>query len=169
MKKSLILSIGTAALLSSSLFANMPFGNPGMPNKGIQTQDCGKTMMPQRPMGDKKMGKDMIIGKIMMLDLSSEQRKKIDDILRTKPKDMIDPLDAFSETSFDQSKYLKALETNKETMLKDRVEKLSKVYALLTETQKKDLKTIIDMEKIKRKNMDKRAMDFKMHKPEFHR
>ncbi len=168
MKKSLILSIGTAALLSSSLFASMPFGNPDMPNKGMQAQDCAKGMMAKKPMGNKKMGKDMIIGKIMMLDLSAEQRAKIDNILRAKSKDIINPLDAFSETSFDSSKYIKALETNKETMLKDRVEKLAKVYDLLTSSQKKDLKTIIDMEKIKRKSMDKRAMG-EMHKPEFRR
>lgn len=164
MNRKLILSLSTVALLSTSLFANMPMGNHNMQNQGIIKEQQKKDMQ-KHPIQYSVMHSEIVLNNIMMLDLTNEQIKKIKEIINAKVENIINPSDAFTKDSFDKAKYLKTIEQNKEMVLKDRVEKLSKIYEILTKKQKIDLKTILDMEEIMQKKME----THKMHKQEFHR
>lgn len=155
--KKLILTLATVTLFTNSLFANMDEKRTQLPENMMIKHFYMKTM----PMKPHHKFEDRIISKIMMLDLSKEQKKQIKEIVHTKNKKTLDPLDAFSEDGFDKEKFILAIENKKETKLKNKAEKIAKVYALLTKEQKKDLKTILDMEKLMKKKMSKK------HKPEF--
>eukprot|EP01155_Anaeramoeba_flamelloides_P012774 Anaeramoba_flamelloidesa333531_47.p2 GENE.a333531_47~~a333531_47.p2 ORF type:complete len:184 (+),score=31.62 a333531_47:124-675(+) len=161
MNKKLILSLSTVALLSSSLFANMP-QKMEMQKDGMQQQSCMKKMK-RHSFGHKKV--DMIITKIMMLDLTSKQKDEIKKIINEFKDNLQDPSDAFSDTGFDKDMFIEAHNHNFKTMIENRANLIEKVYAVLTKEQKKDLKTILDMDKLIKKKFDK--MMGKAHKPEF--
>jgi protein CpxP len=163
--KKIILSLGAIALFTTSLSANTYEGKRQLPN-GMMIKHYQMKQMPMKGY-HKKSRKNMIISKIMMLDLTPEQSKKIKEIVEVKNDKVIDPLDAFSENGFDKDKYIKAIEGNKEARLKERAEKISKIYALLTKEQKKDLKTIIDMEKLMKKKKFDRMMGKNDQRPQF--
>ena len=150
--KKLILSFAALALFATSSFANMYEGKTHIPKDMIIKHYHMKNM----PMKAHGINPEMIISKLRMIDLSQDQIKKIKDIMKEKSSDMADPLDAFSETAFDKKEFIAAIEKNKKTKLEEIANKIQKIYSVLTKEQKKDLKTIIDMEKIKKKNMMKK-------------
>lgn len=162
MNKRLILSLSTIALLSTSLFANMHQEKMGMPHGDMKKERCMKGM--HKPHGG--MQENMIIGKIMMLDLTKEQKDKIDTIMSEFKADLKDPYEAFSESSFDKDKFVEAQQNNIKMMLKNRAELIEKVYAVLTKAQKKDFKTLLNSDRImKNKKFENRMGG--MPKPEF--
>lgn len=165
MNKKLILSISAAVLLSTSLFANMHDGKKQMPKDGMNKQAC-MDKMGKKPFEFKKG--DMIIGKMMMLDLSSEQKEKIKTIMDNFKDDLEDPYEAFSANGFDKDKFVDAQKNNIKTMLKNRADLIEKVYAVLTKEQKKDLKTILDADRIMKKKRFEKMISQHPHKPEFH-
>lgn len=164
MNKKLILSLSTVTLLSTALFANMEHHKDKMQNSQIKKDACMKMMDKTHP---KHKRGEMIIGKIMMLDLSAEQKNKIDQLMAQFKEKMQDPYEAFSDNGFDKDKFIDAHKNNFKTMVKHKAQMIEEVYSILTKEQKKDLKTILDMDKImKKKKFDK--MMGKVHKPEFH-
>lgn len=102
-------------------------------------------------MGHGMMGRMMILPKIMMLDLSTEQQEKISEILANN-QGMENPLDAFTNNSFDEVKYAKVMQKNMDNMGKFCAQRISKIYNLLTAKQKKDLKSLLDAQNVMMKN-----------------
>lgn len=185
MKKGLIFSLSTVAVLSVSALGHMhtdEYSKKGMNQQSMMENNYSKKHMKddrseckmmknnyskyhmgygmrnqghmgQGMMHNSMMGDMMILPKIMMLDLSEKQQEKIRKILNSKVLNDLNPLDAFSDTSFDKDKYIKAVEKNREMMIKIHAEKISKIYLLLTNKQKKNLKKIIDVQNMyKNKN-----------------
>lgn len=128
----------------------------GMMGQGMMGQGMmGQGMMNHGMMNHNMMAHSMVLPKIMMLDLSTKQFEKISEILSSENKKLSEPLDAFSNSSFDKKKYLKAIQNNKDKMIEVHADKLSKIYSLLTKKQKEDLKKVIEVQKMmKNRNMN---------------
>ena len=148
MNKKIILSLGSALLLTSSLFAaNMNCPNPGM----CPQKNNNKMMMSQR-----HSGKHTFISKIMQLDLSDDQRAKIRDIMRENMAKMPKPSTAFSETGFDKELFIKLSEAKRDNKIQNRADMIERVYNLLDASQKKALKESFDR---RRSMMQQRNMN----------
>ena len=146
MNKKIILGLTTAVLLTTSVLAYN--GQSQMKN------GCNKEAKHSK-MIHKKKHKDgfMFIKMVHRLDLSDEQRTKVKAIVKDCKQNMPNPSDAFSDSSFDKEKFIKLANEKRESKIKRKADMMQKVYALLNESQKKDLKTMLDMKNIKRKNM----------------
>lgn len=143
---------------------NMMNGNMGMGNQRMMNQNTNGYgyMMGNGMMGNSMMGGGMMMGhgmmaqmmilpKIMMLNLTDEQQEKISEILSDN-KGIENPLDAFTDKGFDEAKYSKAIQKNMDMMGKYCAQRISKIYALLTAEQKKNLKSLIDAQEVMMKN-----------------
>lgn len=159
--KRFILSLGAIALFTSSLHADMNDDKMQM-QKGMMVKHFQIKHMPMKPQNG--LLDRMIIGKIMMLDLSEEQKGKIDNIIKEFKAELSDPYEAFSDEEFDKDAFVKAQRDNIKTMIKNRADLIEKVYSVLTKEQRKDLKTILDMDKIVKKKLFNKHQ---AHKPEF--
>jgi Spy/CpxP family protein refolding chaperone len=93
-----------------------------------------------------------VIKTIMRLDLTPEQREKITAILKDARKSMPNPMDAFTATSFDKEKFAKLLKEKKEAKVEKKADTIAKIYAELNDIQRKNLKTMLDMQQLR---MDK--------------
>lgn len=143
----MILGLGTAALLSTAALAYPA----GMNTDGCDMKNNHHKMM---KMKHHKKG-DKIIGAMMKLDLTQDQRDKIDTILKEARDARQSPSVAFTAKDFDKEKFVKLMKEQRETRIEQRAETLGKIYALLDDTQKKDLKTILDMQRLQHKKMAK--------------
>ena len=152
--KKLIIGLGVTALLTSSLFA---YNNQyGMKQGCNQNSGQNKMMKHKQSNHHKKGGK--IMKMLMMLDLTAKQKEQIKAIMAENKKNMPNPHSAFSETSFDKSKYIKLANDRKDNKIERRAQTISKIYEILNSSQKKDLKTMLDMKDImKQKMMNKGA------------
>lgn len=147
MNKKIILSLGAVALLTSSLFAYNGQGNMKDGCKG----KSGYHKMMKKGSHHKKGAR---IGSIVMqLDLSDKQRSQIKEILQNSKKDLPNPHSAFSDSSFDKDKFIKLSNDRKNNRVEKKAETISKIYALLNESQKKDLKTMLDAKEIMKRKM----------------
>ena len=147
MNKKIILGMTASMILASSVFA---FNGQGDMKKACKEKNGHHKMMKK---GAHHKKNDRIIHMVMMLDLSSEQKIQIKQILDNSMKDIPNPLSAFTAASFDKTKFIELVKERRDGRLEKEAEAISKVYKLLNATQKKDLKTIIDMQEIKRKKM----------------
>lgn len=159
--KKFILGLGAVALLTNSLHANMNEEKTQM-QKAMMIKHFQIKHMPMK--SQKGIVDRMIIGKIMMLDLSDEQKGKIDTIIKEFKAELSDPYEAFSDNEFDKDAFVKAQRNNIKTMIKNRADLIEKVYNVLTKEQRKDLKTILDMDKIVKKKLFNKHQ---AHKPKF--
>lgn len=147
MNKKIILGLTATALLTSSLLAFNGQGQMGQgPKQGFKQ---GKMMM----QGQRHKGKHMFMKTVMMLDLSDEQRTKIIAIVKKSMASMPNPHEAFTETSFDKKKFIKLANERRDAKIETRADMIEKVYAVLDASQKKDLKTMLDMKDIMKKKM----------------
>lgn len=174
MKTDLIFKLSAVAILTVSAFGHMHGDDDNYPGKGMNQQQKmnysnhmgddnymmngymmggGSGMM----MGHGMMGGMMILPKIMMLDLTKEQQEKIAKIF-SEESGMVDPSEAFTDKSFDAEKYSKAIQKNMDMMGKYHAQIISKIYALLTPKQKKDLKSLLDAQKVMQKNRNYHMM-----------
>lgn len=90
-----------------------------------------------------------IIHMIMKLDLTENQREKMDTILKVLRNSMEHPTRAFSNSSFDREIFIDILEKRESSQIENEAKAIEKIYDLLDNTQKKHLKTILDMDEIK--------------------
>lgn len=87
------------------------------------------------------------------LNLTSEQKTKIDQIIADVRKNEKTPDDAFTKDSFDKNKFISIVNEKRDNMIKSQAEIIEKSYAILTAKQKEQLKVLMDLRKEK---MDKK-------------
>ena len=146
MNKKIILSLGATALLASSLLAFSPQGGMGQGNNAGCNQQ--KMMKGQHHKRANKMVK-----MFMKLDLSDKQRAEVKTIVKNSMKNMPNPRDAFTDSSFDKKKFINLAKQRRDGKVERRAQMIEKIYTVLNASQKKDFKTMLDMRDIKRKNM----------------
>ena len=148
MNKKIILSLGAVALLASSLYA---YGPQGSMKRGCnQSNGQNKMMMKQ---GNNYKNNGRIIKMVMMLDLSGKQVAQIKSIMQDNIKDVPNPHGAFSDAGFDKTKFIKLVNEKRDSKIERKAELISKIYEVLTPSQKKDLKTILNMKDVMKKKM----------------
>ncbi len=158
MNKKIILGLGATALLASSVFA---FNGQGNMKKGCSQKSSQHKMMMKKGGNYKKDGR--IVKMIMRLDLNDEQKAQIENIMQDSMKNMPNPYDAFTKSGFDKVKFVKLSKERKDGGIDRKAETISKIYAVLNSSQKKDLKTMLDMREIMKKKMTTRKMTKKMN------
>lgn len=135
MNKRVVLSIGLAALLATSVFAKG--GNCDADRAQYKmSHKCDNS-----PRG-KKGG--FLMSAIMKLDLSDEQKQKIGSIMKEKMRNMPRISEAFSEKSLDKEKLMKILKEKQDNKLQRRADIIASVYDVLTPSQRQELKEILD-------------------------
>ncbi|DAB28712.1 MAG: hypothetical protein A2513_10300 [Sulfurimonas sp. RIFOXYD12_FULL_33_39] len=138
MNKRIILSLGLAALLSSSVFADNMSCDKGNKEFG----KCGKGVMKHN-----NHEGDRFMPLVMKLNLSDEQRKKIDEIMQENMKNMSNMpnmSDAFSDKDFDKKLFVKLQKEKNEKKTERKAQMIESIYAILTPTQKQEFKKIVD-------------------------
>ncbi len=145
MNKKIILSLTAAALLTSSLLAYNGQGQMQQGNNPGYKQ--GKMMQ-----GQKGRGGPMFIKTVMRLDLSDAQRTQVRAIIKKNMADKPNPNDAFTDTSFDKKAFIALANERRDGRVEARADMIEEIYTLLEPSQKKDLKTMLDMKDIMKKN-----------------
>ncbi len=137
-----------AGLLISSVVATSVFANCGMMNnqKGAKYESKKAYHMNK---SNHKKGRH-ILAMFKQLNLTSEQKTKIKEIMLENRKNRKTVNEAFTKNSFDKQKYLEITSQKRENMLKSRADMIEKVYELLTTKQKEQLKVLMDLKKEKR-------------------
>lgn len=153
MNKKIILSMAASMLLASSVFA---FGGQGDSRKSCSQKNGQHKMMMKKGGHHKKDGR--IMKMLMMLDLNDKQRTEIKQIVQDSMEDISNPYSAFSSDDFDKTKFIKLVKEKRDGKIEKKAEVISKIYAVLNSSQKKDLKTMIDMKEMMKKRMMKRKM-----------
>jgi len=144
MNKKLILGIASSALLVSTLFA--------VNGQYDMKKNCGNKSDHHKMMekgGHHKKG-SKIIKMVMKLDLSSSQKMQIHNIMKNNMKNMPHLSSAFSDTSFDKAKFIKLSKERKDNKINKKADTLSKIYDVLNSSQKKALKTMLDVKEQKK-------------------
>ncbi|MDA3908920.1 MAG: Spy/CpxP family protein refolding chaperone [Sulfurimonas sp.] len=152
MNKKIILGLTTAVLLTTSVLA---FNSQGQMKQG-NNSGCKQGKMMH---GQKHRGGFMFMKMVMKLDLSDEQRTKVKAIIKKSMESMPNPKDAFTDSSFDKKEFIKLANERRDAKVERKADMIEKVYAVLDASQKKDLKTMIDMKDIMKKNMMKKGMN----------
>lgn len=134
MNKKIILSLGLAALLTSSLAA-------AQMNCNMQKDDFKKS---QRSSMKQNSHRSPLIAQMMSLDLSDKQREEIRAIMREKMQSMPKISNAFSDTAFDKELFIKLSKEKEEGKIEKKAQMIASVYAVLTPAQKAELRKMID-------------------------
>ncbi|AXK49272.1 hypothetical protein CRU87_05380 [Aliarcobacter trophiarum LMG 25534] len=153
--KKIVTSIALASILVSGLSAqgwqNCDFNqNHNYSKKGDRYYQ--KNYMPQRHYGNGN-GMLWMFGE---LNLSSDQRAKIYDILKDSRANQEFPCDAFTKDSFDKNKFAKIMKDKQEKRFERQADVLEKAYKVLDSKQKEQLKTLLELRK---NNMQQRFED----------
>jgi len=147
MKKKILLTIAASALLTTSVLAYNGQGcqqqgiNKGCSQKQMNT-GCGNKMMQKNKMGHKKGNK--MLAMFMQLNLSDEQKAQVMNIIKDARKMSPNPHQAFTDSSFDKTKFIQLQIEKREAKIKRKADMIEKIYQVLTKEQKQELKTILD-------------------------
>ncbi len=142
MNKKILISLGASALLASTLLASPNYNN---------MQEKDRSSCKQHKMMKKgKRGHD-IMKMFRHLDLSSEQKSQIKTIVKNARKGMVKPDSAFTDTSFDKAKFIALSKAKREARIEHKAQMIEDMYKVLNASQKKDLKTMLDMREIMKK------------------
>lgn len=144
--KRVLLGMAATTLLATTVFAYG--GQGGCSNKSKQGNYQNKAMMQK---GKSQNNSGRMIRMISMLDLTDKQKVQVQTIFQESTKTTAMPYDAFTDKSFDKTKFIKIIKEKREKKIEQKAEIIAKVYEILTPEQKKDLKTIVDMKKIQMK------------------
>ncbi|RXJ57539.1 Spy/CpxP family protein refolding chaperone [Candidatus Marinarcus aquaticus] len=88
---------------------------------------------------------------LFKLNLTQEQEERVQKIMTTFKSQMPSPYESFSADKFDEEKYIQQAMTKKENMIKLRAKMISKVYDVLTDKQKSQLRVLMDLKEEKLK------------------
>jgi len=150
MNKKIILGLTTAALLTTSVLA---FNTQGQmrqsDNHGFKQ---GKMLK-----GQKHRGSFSFMKMVMKLDLSDKQRAEVKSIIKKSMQNLPNPNKAFTESSFNKKEFIKLANERRDAKIERKADMIGKVYAVLDSSQKKDLKTMLDMKEIMKKKMMQRG------------
>ncbi|WP_373003585.1 Spy/CpxP family protein refolding chaperone [Sulfurimonas sp.] len=149
MNTKIILSLTAAALLASSLLA---FNGQGQMQQGNKPAYMQSKMMKSQQQG---RGGQMFMKTVMKLDLTDKQRTEIIAIVKKSVAGVPNPHDAFTDTSFDKKEFIKLANERRDARIEAKADMIEKIYRVLDSSQKKDLKTMLDMRDIMKKNMSK--------------
>ena len=152
MNKKIILSLSAAALLSTAAFASY---NKGDMKRGCESSNKQYKMMKQN---HSKKGQHFM-KMVMNLDLTSKQKDQIKSIMVEQRKNMSQPSDAFTSKGFDKAQFIKLMQEKKDGKIQKKADIMEKVYNVLNDIQKKNLKTIMDMKKMQKEKMMSRGMN----------
>jgi len=145
MNKKIILGLTTAVLLATSAMAY----------DGHKSKHHGNENFKSCKMKNKHEDSQMFMRIIMKLDLTEKQRAEVISIVKESVQNMPNPSKAFSETSFDKKEFIKLAKDRRDASLERKADMIEKVYKVLNSSQKKDLKTMLEMKDIMKKNMNK--------------
>jgi len=145
MNKKIILGLTTAMLLATSAMAY----------DGHKSKHHGNENFKSCKMKNKHEDSQMFMRIIMKLDLTEKQRAEVISIVKESVQNMPNPSKAFSETSFDKKEFIKLAKDRRDASLERKADMIEKVYKVLNSSQKKDLKTMLEMKDIMKKNMNK--------------
>ncbi|MFT7003207.1 MAG: protein CpxP [Sulfurimonas sp.] len=155
MNKKIILSIVATALVASSLVAFNP-------NSDMRPGDKSQCKQGKMMKGQKVQGRHMFMNMVMELDLDNKQRGEIDTIIKESMQNLPNPKDAFTASGFDKKLFVKLAQEKRDSKIQRKADMMEKVYSVLNSSQKKDLKTMMDMRDIMKKSMNKcKKCDFK--------
>lgn len=146
MNKKIILSLGATALLASSLLAFNPQGNM----EGGNNSGCNQHKMMK---GQGHRGSHSMMRMFMKLNLSDKQKAEVKAIVKESRDSMPNPHSSFSDSDFDKKEFIKLTKAKRDAKIERRADMIEKVYNVLDASQKKDLKTMLDMKQLMRKNM----------------
>ena len=147
MNKKIIIGLTTAALITTSLLA---FNGQGQMQQGNKQGYKQSKMMKH---GQRHKGGFMFMKMVMKLDLSDEQRTKVKAIIKDSMQSMPKPSEAFTDTSFDKAAFIKLAQERRDSKIQRKADTIEKVYTVLDASQKKDLKTMLDMKEMMKKKM----------------
>lgn len=139
MNTKIILSFSSAILLATSLLA-ADVNQQAMQKQDPLVKNSSQKNTHKRP--DK--AKNPIIGAMMQLNLSAEQRTKIKEIMQQSRKNMPKIGDAFSDTAFNKEMYVKAAQQRDQDKIQNRANLIENVYNVLNDAQKKELKAMLE-------------------------
>lgn len=135
------ITLGSLAL-AGTLFASS--GNCDFNNKSFEKdRNCGM----KRDFKEHHKDRFNILKIFSELNLTDEQKTKMEKIVQESRKNQKSQFDAFSKTEFDKEAYIKAMNEKREDMVKSRAEVIEKTYAILTAQQKEQLKVLMDLRK----------------------
>ena len=142
--KKIVSSLALASIIVSGLYAQQG------PNCDFRKdpQNC-----PMNQKDGKKMSKQQhgILGMFYQLNLTPEQKTKIDQIVSESRKNQEFPCDAFTKDSFDKDKFVKIMKDKREKSQELHADVVDKVYKILDAKQKEQLRTLLDLRKEKMK------------------
>lgn len=138
-RKKILAGIILSSVVATSLFA----ANCSFDKKDFRKDVQSCSMMKNK--NEKKEHKEPILTLIKELNLSDEQKTKIKDIMVESRKNIKSVNEAFSKNSFDKEKYIDIMNQKRENMLKSKADTIEKVYSLLNEQQKEQLKVLMDL------------------------
>lgn len=143
--KKIVSSLTLASILVSGLYAQQVGGNCDFRK---DNQNC-----PMNQKDGKKMSKHQngILGMFYELNLTAEQKTKIDEIIKESRKNQEFPCDAFTKDSFDKDKFTKIMKDKREKTQELHADVIDKVYKILDTKQKEQLRTLLDLRKEKMK------------------
>lgn len=147
MNKKIILGLTTVLFLTTSVMAYN--GNQQMP------QGYKKGTVCNMQNANKHKGSHNFSKMIMKLDLTDAQRTEVVSILKESRKNMPNPSNAFSDKSFDKQEFMKLAKESREANIERKADMIEKIYKVLNPSQKKDLKTMLDMRAIMKKQAGK--------------
>ncbi|MFT5662305.1 MAG: protein CpxP [Sulfurimonas sp.] len=145
MNTKLIISLGTTALVASSLLAFSPCSN--------MKQGNGSSCKQQKMMQSQNQGRGYgLMQMFKKLDLSDAQKTEIRAIVKISMQNIPNPHTAFSDDSFDKEQFVKLAKQRRANRVENKAEIIEKAYKVLTSSQKKDLKTMLDMKDMMKKS-----------------
>lgn len=148
--RKIVSSLALASILVSGLYAQQGGANCDFRK---DNQNC-----PINKKDGKKMSKQQsgILGIFYELNLTKDQKTKIDEIIKDSKKNQEFPCDAFSKDSFDKEKFIKIMKDKREKNQELHANIIEKAYKVLDSKQKEQLRTLLDLrkEKIKQRFED---------------
>lgn len=164
MNKKIILGLGVSLLVASSLLAFNPQSSKQNSNA---TRGNFKSGMHHKMMKKGMHGqKGAFVKMVLNLDLNDKQRTQIKEIIMASMKDMPNPSDAFTDANFDKEKFIKLAKQKRDAKVERKAKMMAKVYNVLNSSQKKDLKTMINMKNLMKKRMIQNRLTQSSMKPQ---
>jgi len=137
MSKNFLIAVGLSVVLAIPMFAT-------------DTKDAKQSFPLHQHcyMGkENHMQREGFLSDIKRLKLSDDQRKQVRLIIQDHMKNMPRPSDAFTENSFDKAMYIKIEQEKRDNRIAMRADMIEKIYNVLNDTQKKELKVMLDKHK----------------------
>jgi Spy/CpxP family protein refolding chaperone len=138
-KNRIFTGILISTVLASGLFAMGDMDKKDRKNIENKCMMSEETMM--------KHHKETILHLFNELNLTGEQKIKIEQIVADVRKNEKTPDVAFTKDSFDKDKFISIMNDRRDNMIKSQAEIIEKSYAILTAKQKEQLKVLIDLRK----------------------